>query len=150
MRPPQRSRASTMVTLLPARASSRAVIRPAAPAPTIRKAVKCRGAIVLGDVGLNPALTSGRERHKKIGPGIGARAWVGGKRTSCGSWPGARRASLQRVEPHRAAGQYLVSRLGGQRPESVADHLRRAREEAVLMRIIGRPHDLVRADRSEE
>src|ERR1700694_3784889 len=45
MRPPQRSRASTMVTLLPARASSRAVIRPAAPAPTIKKFVGCRGAI---------------------------------------------------------------------------------------------------------
>src|SRR5262249_40075546 len=36
MRPPQRSRASRMVTFLPARASSRAAIRPAAPAPTIK------------------------------------------------------------------------------------------------------------------
>src|ERR1700687_4348450 len=36
MRPPQRSRASRMVTVLPARASSRAAITPAAPAPTIR------------------------------------------------------------------------------------------------------------------
>src|SRR5438105_2707973 len=41
MRPPQRSRASTMVTRLPARASSRAVMRPAAPAPTIRNFVGC-------------------------------------------------------------------------------------------------------------
>ena len=53
---------------------------------------------------------------------------------------------LQSVEPDRDAGHYLVPRLGGQRPEPLADHLRRAREEAVLMRIIGRPHDLVRAD----
>src|SRR5258705_5817076 len=77
MRPPQRSRASTMVTLLPARASSRAVIRPAAPAPTIRKAVKCREAIMLGDVGLDPVLASGRERHEKYAlelfPGLGGR-----------------------------------------------------------------------------
>src|SRR3954464_2877309 len=35
MRPPQRSRASRIVTVLPARASSRAAIRPAAPAPTM-------------------------------------------------------------------------------------------------------------------
>src|SRR5438552_2135712 len=41
MRPPHRSRASTIVTRLPARASSRAVMRPAAPAPTIRKFVRC-------------------------------------------------------------------------------------------------------------
>src|SRR5579885_3818046 len=34
MRPPQRSRASRIVTCLPARASSRAASRPAAPAPT--------------------------------------------------------------------------------------------------------------------
>src|SRR6266852_4659374 len=45
MRPPHRSRASTIVTLLPARASSRAVMRPAAPAPTTRKFVRCRGVI---------------------------------------------------------------------------------------------------------
>src|SRR6266850_4294843 len=43
MRPPHRSRASRIVTLLPARASSRAVMRPVAPAPTIRKCVGCRG-----------------------------------------------------------------------------------------------------------
>src|SRR5438046_9836857 len=53
---------------------------------------------------------------------------------------------LQRVEPHRAAGHHLVPRLGGKRPKPVADHLRRSREEAVLMRIIGGPHDLVRAE----
>src|SRR5207245_5212882 len=54
--------------------------------------------------------------------------------------------SLQGVEPHRAPGQHLAPRLGGHRPEPLAEHLRRAREEAVLMGIIGRPHDLVRAD----
>ena len=45
MHPPHRSRASRMVTFLPARASSRAVIRPAAPAPTITKWVGDSGAI---------------------------------------------------------------------------------------------------------
>src|SRR5216684_7678481 len=45
MRPPHRSRASRTVTLLPARASSRAAIRPAAPAPTIRTWVGCRRGI---------------------------------------------------------------------------------------------------------
>src|SRR5215469_4788316 len=44
MRPPQRSRASSIVTRLPARASSRAVISPAAPAPTTTKCVRCRAA----------------------------------------------------------------------------------------------------------
>src|SRR3984893_5765894 len=117
MRPPQRSRASTIVTPLPARASSRAVIRPAAPAPTIRKFVKGGGA-------------------------NGASESTPPKPTPIRHAP----PSLQGVEPHRAAGQYLVPRLGGQRPDPLADHVRRAREEAVLMRIIGRPHDLVRAD----
>src|SRR3984893_827334 len=121
MRPPQRSRASTIVAPLPARASSRAAIRPDAPAPTIRKSVKCRGAIM----------------HKKqalaLSPGPG---WAGNEA----------RPSLQGVEPHRTAGQNLVSRRGRQRPEPLADHVRRSREEAVLMRIIGRPHDLVWAD----
>src|SRR2546429_2121710 len=46
MRPPPRFRASMIVTLLPARASSRAAIKPAAPAPTIKKFVRCGGAIM--------------------------------------------------------------------------------------------------------
>src|SRR5436309_3007724 len=46
MRPPLRFRASAIVTLLPARASSRAAIKPAAPAPTIKKLVRCGGAIM--------------------------------------------------------------------------------------------------------
>src|ERR1700730_6068348 len=45
MRPPQRSRASSIVTSLPARASSRVAIRPAAPAPITTKCVRCRGDI---------------------------------------------------------------------------------------------------------
>src|SRR6516162_5803167 len=44
MRPPHRSLASSIVTRLPTRASSQAAIRPAAPAPTTRKCVRCRGA----------------------------------------------------------------------------------------------------------
>src|SRR2546425_1096254 len=54
--------------------------------------------------------------------------------------------STEAVEAERAAGEHLVLRLGGQRPEALAEHLRRAREEAVLVRIVGRPHDLVRTD----
>src|SRR5437667_2389011 len=54
--------------------------------------------------------------------------------------------SAQTVEAESAAGEYLVLRLGGQRPEPLAEHLRRAREEAVRVRIIGGPHDLVRPD----
>src|SRR5262245_14053491 len=54
--------------------------------------------------------------------------------------------SAQAVEAEGAAGQHLVPRLGGQRPEPLAQHLRRAREEAVLVRIVGGPQDLVRPD----
>src|SRR6266436_3311026 len=61
------------------------------------------------------------------------------------SRPGVAR-STEAVEAERAAGEHLVLRLGGQRPEPVAEHLRRAREEAVRVRIIGGPHDLVRPD----
>src|SRR5205085_11071648 len=104
MRPPHRSRASTTVTRFPARASSRAAMRPAAPAPIIRKFVSGPSIIV---------------------PGL---------------------PSLQAVEPHRTASQHLALGLWRQRREPVTEHLRRAGEEAVLMRIIGRPHDLVRAD----
>src|SRR5439155_18528780 len=50
------------------------------------------------------------------------------------------------VEAEGAAGEHLVLRLGGQPPEPFAEHLRRARKEAVRVRIIGGPHDLVRPD----
>src|SRR5438105_7971265 len=50
------------------------------------------------------------------------------------------------VEAEGAAGEHLVLRLGGQPPEPLAEHLRRARKEAVRVRIIGGPHDLVRPD----
>src|SRR6185503_7602647 len=55
-------------------------------------------------------------------------------------------AIAQAVEAEGAAGEHLVLRLGGQPPEPIAEHLRRAREEAVLVRIVGGPHDLVRPD----
>src|SRR5262245_22686195 len=121
MRPPQRSRASTIVTPLPARASSRAAISPAAPAPTIRKSVNCRGAMM----------------HKDR-PRQCCRGLLGGKNEA--------RPSVQTVEPHRAAGQYLAPGFGGQWSDPLADHIRRTGEKAILMRIIGCPHDLVRAD----
>src|SRR5215467_4009233 len=54
--------------------------------------------------------------------------------------------SAQTVEAEGAAGEHLVLRLGRQRPEPVAEHLRRAREEAIRVRIVGGPHDLVRPD----
>src|SRR5438093_2550215 len=54
--------------------------------------------------------------------------------------------STDAVEAERAAGEHLVLRLGGQRSEPLAEHLRRARKEAVRVRIIGGPHDLVRPD----
>src|SRR5436309_14745368 len=50
------------------------------------------------------------------------------------------------VEAEGAAGEHLVLRLGGQPPEPLAEHLRRAREKAVRVRIVGGPHDLVRPD----
>src|SRR5882724_1065494 len=54
-------------------------------------------------------------------------------------------ALLQAVESHGAARQDLALRLGGQlRP--IGDELRRAGEETVGMRVVGRPQDLVRAD----
>src|SRR5215472_8271665 len=52
---------------------------------------------------------------------------------------------LQVVKRFRATGQDLPLRLRRQlRP--IRDHLRRAREEAVRVRIVGRPEDLRRAD----
>src|SRR3989442_8269839 len=61
------------------------------------------------------------------------------------SRPGVAR-STEAVEAERAAGEHLVLRLGGQRFDPLAEHLRRAREEAVRVRIVGGPHDLVRPD----
>src|SRR6202795_932794 len=68
-----------------------------------------------------------------------SRAWVRGPRLGPAG-------SAQAVEAEGAAGEHLVFRLGGQRPETLAEHLGRAREEAVLVRIVGGPHDLVRPD----
>src|SRR4051794_22410607 len=55
-------------------------------------------------------------------------------------------ASVQAVEPHGAAGHDLVLGVGRQALHALAHHVRRAREEAVAMRIVGRPEDLVRTD----
>src|SRR3989442_13791720 len=54
--------------------------------------------------------------------------------------------STEAVEAERAAGEHLVLRLWGQRFDPLAEHLRRAREEPVRVRIVGGPHDLVRPD----
>src|SRR5207249_9447013 len=59
--------------------------------------------------------------------------------------PSCALACLQRVEPLGAAREDLALRLRRQlRP--IRDQLRRAGEEAVRMRIVGGPQDLVRAD----
>src|SRR4029453_19680881 len=50
------------------------------------------------------------------------------------------------VEAEGPPGEPLVLRLGGHPPEPLPEHLRRARKEAVRVRIVGGPHDLVRPD----
>src|SRR5262245_53844039 len=60
--------------------------------------------------------------------------------------PGLDPRSAQAVEAEGATGEHLVLRLGRQRPQPVAEHLRRAREEAIPVRIVGGPQDLVRPD----
>src|SRR6185436_20306148 len=55
-------------------------------------------------------------------------------------------ASMQAVEPHGAAGHDLMLGVGRQALHALAHHVRRPREEAVAMRIVGRPQDLVRPD----
>src|SRR6202140_5023725 len=55
-------------------------------------------------------------------------------------------ASVQTVEPHRAAGQDAMLGFGRGADEIFPDHVGGAGEEAVAMRVVGRPHDLVRAD----
>jgi len=45
-----------------------------------------------------------------------------------------------------SAGQHLMLNLGGCAGHAVLDHLRSAREEAVAVRVVGRPQDLVRPD----
>ncbi len=50
------------------------------------------------------------------------------------------------VEAERTARHHLMLCLVGQRPQAIAKHLWRTREKTVLMRVIGRPHDLVRTN----
>src|SRR4051794_7752524 len=54
--------------------------------------------------------------------------------------------SVQAVEAEGAAGHHLVLRLGRQALHALAHHLGRAWKEAVWVRVIGRPHDLMRPD----
>src|SRR5204862_5271698 len=53
---------------------------------------------------------------------------------------------IQPVEAHRAAGHDPVLGRGGQPRDLLPDHVRRAGEEAIGVRVVGRPHDLVGAD----
>ena len=48
-------------------------------------------------------------------------------------------ASVQAVEPHRPAGHDLALSLGRQALHPLLQHLRRAREEAVAVGVVGRP-----------
>src|SRR5438132_1712561 len=114
MRPPQRSRASTMVTLLPARASSRAVIRPAAPAPTIRKFAGCSGAIMLGDIGLDLVLTGVGGSATEAGPWHRRQGLGGGRRCPRADWSwcrSGRRALMRGAERANLAGGVLQLRI---------------------------------------
>src|SRR5439155_22106018 len=107
MRPPHRSRASTIVTLLPARASSRAVIRPAAPAPMTRKFAGCSGAIMLGDIGLGGSATEEGPWHCRQGLG-------GGRRCPRADWSwcrSGRRALMRGAERAYLAGGVLQLRI---------------------------------------
>src|SRR5438552_14440787 len=54
--------------------------------------------------------------------------------------------SVEPVEAHRAAGHDLVLGRVGQPFEPLSDHGGRAGEEAVRVRVVGRPHDLMRPD----
>src|SRR4051812_43729779 len=60
-------------------------------------------------------------------------------------WSGAP-SSVEAVESHRAAGHDGALRIRRQALHSLLDHPRRTGEEAVAMRVVGRPQDLVRAD----
>src|SRR5260370_16745017 len=54
--------------------------------------------------------------------------------------------SVHAVKREGAAGQHAALSRGRGALDALAHHVGSAREEAVLMRIIGRPHDLVRPD----
>src|SRR5215469_4054691 len=75
MRPPHRSRASRIVTRLPARASSRAVIKPAAPAPTTTNSVRCRVAAVI----IKTSLESCPMRQGICVPSTAMAFWTAGR-----------------------------------------------------------------------
>src|SRR5262249_16647421 len=54
--------------------------------------------------------------------------------------------SVEPVESHRAAGQDALLRLGRGALQALAHHVGGAGKEAVAVRIVGRPHDLVGPD----
>src|SRR5277367_953959 len=58
----------------------------------------------------------------------------------------ARRILVKPVQTHGAAGHDLVLSLGRETFHAIHDHFRGAGEEAVRVRVVGRPQDLVRAD----
>jgi len=60
--------------------------------------------------------------------------------------PKSQPSSVQPVRADRAAGQNLVLNIGGRAGHAVLDHLRRAGEEAVAVRVVGDPQDFVRPD----
>src|SRR5262249_30947135 len=68
------------------------------------------------------------------------------QREKAGNSAGWCTRSVQTEKAHCAARQYLALGFGRGAREAVPDHLRRAREEAVAVRVVGRPQDLVRAD----
>src|SRR5580700_5521255 len=54
--------------------------------------------------------------------------------------------SVEAVKAHCAAGEDAAVGLGRGALQALAHHVGRAREEAVAVRVVGRPHDLVGAD----
>ena len=56
-------------------------------------------------------------------------------------------ASVQAVEGHRTAGQDAVLRRGRSALQPLAHHIGRAREKAVGMRVVSRPHNLFGTDK---
>src|SRR5277367_4986768 len=58
----------------------------------------------------------------------------------------AQRILVQPVQAHRTPGHDLVLGLGRQTFHAIHDHFRGTGKEAVRVRVVGRPQDLVRPD----
>jgi hypothetical protein len=76
--------------------------------------------------GISPTGPRGSRRKDRLRAG-----WVG---------------SVEAVEAHCAARHHRMLNLGGRARQAILDHLRGAGEEAVAVRVVGRPQDLVPAD----